>query len=61
LAIIHEGGDADTNAAVAGALLGARFGCTGIPQEWLDGLVFGPELEERVERLIARIHEPPGG
>lgn len=28
--VIHEGGDADTNAAVVGALLGAKFGFVGI-------------------------------
>lgn len=53
LAVIHEGGDADTNAAVAGALLGARFGFEAIPREWRDGLVFGRELSERVEKLIS--------
>ena len=28
------GGDTDTNAAIAGALLGARFGFEAIPKEW---------------------------
>jgi ADP-ribosylglycohydrolase len=54
LAIIREGGDADTNAAVAGALLGARFGLTAVPVRWREGLVYRRELEHRVERLIAR-------
>lgn len=31
---IRVGGDTDTYAAVAGGLLGARFGYQGIPQEW---------------------------
>jgi ADP-ribosylglycohydrolase len=48
LAIIHEGGDADTNAAVAGPLLGARFGYSSIPSEWIDGLKEKDALEERV-------------
>lgn len=33
-----EAGDADTNAAVAGALLGCRFGYDGLPSVWLNGL-----------------------
>lgn len=37
-AVIHQGGDADTNASVAGALLGARFGYGTIPRDWIDGL-----------------------
>lgn len=32
---VRLGGDADTNGAVAGALLGARSGVGGIPSEWL--------------------------
>lgn len=31
-----RGGDADTNAAIVGALLGARDGVGAIPREWLD-------------------------
>ena len=36
--VIRLGDDADTNGAVAGALLGARFGAGGIPSEWLRGV-----------------------
>ena len=36
--LAEAGGDTDTNAAVAGALLGARDGETGIPLRWLDQL-----------------------
>jgi ADP-ribosylglycohydrolase len=32
--IIWEGGDADTNAAVAGALVGAYLGAMAIPESW---------------------------
>ena len=32
--IIEAGGDTDTNGAVAGALLGARFGLEAIPRRW---------------------------
>ena len=33
--IVEAGGDADTNGAVAGAVLGARYGASEIPQRWL--------------------------
>jgi ADP-ribosylglycohydrolase len=36
--IIRQGGDADTNAAVAGSILGAKFGLNNIPSNWLNGL-----------------------
>lgn len=32
--VIKAGGDTDTNGAIAGALLGARFGLEAIPQRW---------------------------
>lgn len=51
--IVHEGGDADTNAAVAGALLGARDGFSAIPDAWVEGLAYETELHVRVERLLA--------
>ena len=37
-AIILEGGDADTNGAIAGAILGARFGYDAIPNNLKDNL-----------------------
>lgn len=48
---ISLGGDAGTNAAVAGALLGARHGAEAIPGRWLEGL----RERERIERLAAAI------
>ena len=47
------GGDTDTNAAVAGALLGARDGETGIPPRWLDQLGTGRGIATLAERLVA--------
>src|SRR4051794_36239042 len=35
---VNLGGDADSNGAVAGALLGVRFGIAGIPERWLSVL-----------------------
>ncbi|MDP9440079.1 MAG: ADP-ribosylglycohydrolase family protein [Actinomycetota bacterium] len=37
--LVRLAGDADTNGAVAGALLGARFGASAIPKSWLDTLL----------------------
>ncbi|MFO0966748.1 MAG: ADP-ribosylglycohydrolase family protein [Gemmataceae bacterium] len=50
--IVHEGGDADTNAAVAGALLGARHGFSAIPAAWVNGLACERELRVRADRLL---------
>src|SRR3989454_4230648 len=48
------GGDTDTNAAVAGALLGARDGEAGIPPRWLEQLGRGTTrgISELAERLV---------
>ena len=35
VASVAAGGDTDTNAAVAGAVLGARYGASSIPERWL--------------------------
>ena len=35
---VRLGGDCDTNAAIAGALLGAKFGFTDIPSYWIDAV-----------------------
>lgn len=34
VALISGGGDTDTNGALAGAILGARYGASAIPQRW---------------------------
>lgn len=33
-----QGGDSDTNCAITGALLGAVYGITSIPQQWIDSV-----------------------
>lgn len=50
-----EAGDADTNAAVAGALLGARLGLEGLPKEWVDGLRHREYIEELVNGLLSML------
>ncbi|HKW40806.1 MAG TPA: ADP-ribosylglycohydrolase family protein [Gemmatimonadales bacterium] len=50
--LAEAGGDTDTNAAVAGALLGARDGETGIPPRWLDQLGTARGITSLAERLL---------
>jgi ADP-ribosylglycohydrolase len=42
MSIINEGGDADTNACVAGSLLGVKWGFESIPKHLVEGLVHNP-------------------
>jgi ADP-ribosyl-[dinitrogen reductase] hydrolase len=59
--LAEAGGDTDTNAAVAGALLGARDGETGIPPRWLDqlGRASVRGVSDLAERLVtAASHKP---
>lgn len=50
--VIHEGGDADTNGAVAGALLGTKLGFSALPEDWVEGLQNKHILEEKLKRLF---------
>jgi ADP-ribosyl-[dinitrogen reductase] hydrolase len=52
VAAANLGGDADTNAAVAGALAGARFGAEAIPQRWLEPLRDRERLAGVAIRLV---------
>lgn len=52
LAIVRAGGDADTNAAVACAILGAKFGFHSIPLEYVDGLIHREELDRVIYWLF---------
>ena len=52
LAIVNAGGDADTNAAVACSILGAKYGYHSIPTEYINGLVRKEELEKVIEDMI---------
>lgn len=47
------GEDADTTAAIAGQLAGARFGIDGIPPDWLAKLAWRKRLEETARALIS--------
>lgn len=55
LAVVNVGGDADTNAAVACSLLGAKYGYSAIPQKYIDGLIGKDALGEVVKNLLSII------
>jgi ADP-ribosyl-[dinitrogen reductase] hydrolase len=50
---VELGGDSDTNAAVTGALLGARLGAGAIPEPWLSTLERREEIESTGRQLAA--------
>ena len=50
--LAQAGGDTDTNAAVAGALLGARHGETALPPRWMDQLVGAQGIGKLAEELV---------
>lgn len=54
--IIRQRGDTDTNAAVAGAMMGAHIGFTNLPEGLVNGLVKGRLLESICDNLPP---EPP--
>ena len=45
------GGDTDTTAAIVGALVGARTGAEGLPEDWLDGIRDWPISTESLRAL----------
>jgi hypothetical protein len=51
--VVGLGGDTDTNAAVAGALLGAAHGVDAIPTAWLDALAERAALAAEASALAA--------
>lgn len=54
-AVIEQGGDADTNGAVTGALLGIKFGFKGLPEELVNNLIEKERLKEKAKSFIKLI------
>jgi ADP-ribosylglycohydrolase len=52
LKVVNEGGDADTNASVAGSILGAKFGFDLIPEKYCEGLNSKDKLSSIFEKYI---------
>ena len=53
--VIEAGGDTDTNGAIAGALLGARFGLEEIPPRWRDRVAELRAGRTQMEELAGRL------
>ena len=62
--VVSAGGDTDTNGAVAGAVLGARFGCRAIPPRWRGAVArLRPgrqPMETWADRLLELTRRAPG-
>ena len=55
IALAQAGGDTDTNAAVAGALLGARYGDVALPPRWIDRITGAQGIAQLAERLVSAL------
>ena len=53
--VVRLGGDTDTTAAITGALIGATVGESGIPRDWLDGLIEWPRSVSWMRMLAQRL------
>ena len=53
--LAQAGGDTDTNAAVAGALLGARYGEVALPPRWVDQITGVEGIAKLAERLVTAV------
>ena len=51
--IVEAGGDTDTNGAVVGAVLGARYGASAIPQRWMDCIPQRGRIEALADNLLS--------
>lgn len=56
LSVVNEGGDADTNGAIAGAILGAKFGYFSIPSYYINNLHRQAEYHKVVTSFINEVN-----
>jgi ADP-ribosylglycohydrolase len=57
--VLDCGGDTDTTGAIAGALLGCRFGAGAIPGEWLERIMEFPKGTKHLRQLAIRLNDDP--
>ena len=55
--IINEGGDADTNAAVAIGMMGLKYGASAIDKKYIDGLCDKERIEKAIDSLTSLLDE----
>lgn len=58
---VHLGGDADSVAAITGAIAGANLGAEAIPREWIERLCEWPRTVEWIEQLAEVLSENTSG
>ena len=50
--VVNAGGDVATNGAVACAGLGAKYGYSSIPNEYIEGLLYKEPLDKTIDSLL---------
>jgi ADP-ribosylglycohydrolase len=60
-AVLNCGGDTDTTGAIAGALAGAITGASGIPPEWIDGIIEWPRSVRVLSTVADRLADRASG
>ena len=58
--IILQGGDADTNASVAGAILGVKFRFSNLPIDLIESLIYKNEIEDKADKYIELVLKSTG-
>ncbi len=53
VAVVNQGGDADTTGAIAGMIAGAFYGLDALPKKWLK--VLDPAVREEIDSLVPRL------
>lgn len=55
ITLVSEGGDADTNASVAGSVLGAYVGYDNLPEDWVNSLPNKHWLDKKIDLLFTKM------